>query len=148
MGATVHGPGEGEMLQAGASKLVLKATSADTDGKFFLSETTVEPGFPGPPLHFHETLQDMFYVLDGTLTLRVEDETQEAGPGTFACIPPGTRHTFSNPSEAPVTFLNFNVPGGFELYMRELAAAMQEKGATMTPAEIGAIASRYDFHAA
>jgi mannose-6-phosphate isomerase-like protein (cupin superfamily) len=65
----------------------------------------------------------MFYVLDGTLTVQVEDELLEAPPGSFLCVPPGTRHTFANRCDDPVRFLNFNTPGGFEEYMRELAAA-------------------------
>jgi mannose-6-phosphate isomerase-like protein (cupin superfamily) len=147
MGATIHGPGEGEVHEMGPSRLELKATSENTDGRFFLSESTVGPGFPGPPPHVHERIHDMFYVLEGTLTVRVGEETREAGPGTFICVEPGTAHTFSNPSDAPVRFLNFNVPGGFELYMRELAAAMRESGGKITPEEIGAIASRHDFKA-
>src|SRR5436190_11889464 len=112
MGAVIHGPGEGEHHAVGASSLTLKATSEHTDGGFFLSETVVEPGFPGPPLHRHRELTDMFYVLEGTLTLTVDGDEAEAPPGTFACVPPGTVHTFANCSDGPVRFLNFNIPGG------------------------------------
>ena len=113
---------------------------------FFLSETTVEPGFPGPPPHVHRELHDLFYVLDGTLTLRDGDETIAAGAGSFACFPPGAVHTFSNPADEPVRFLNFNTPAGWEGYMRELGAAFAG-GGPPTPDEIGRIASRYDFQA-
>jgi hypothetical protein len=45
----VHGPGEGERIAAGTgSELLLKATAEDTGGSFLLSESTIEPGFPGP----------------------------------------------------------------------------------------------------
>ena len=114
---------------------------------FFLSETTVEPGFPGPPPHVHRELHDLFYVLDGTLILRDGDETIAAEPGTFACFPPGTVHRFSNPGDEPVRFLNLNTPAGWEGYMRELGAAFADGGAP-TPDEIGRIASRYDFQVA
>jgi mannose-6-phosphate isomerase-like protein (cupin superfamily) len=87
----------------------------------------------------------MFYVIEGVLTLRVGDEEIEAGPGTFACIPPGEPHTFSNRSQAPVRFLNFNTPGGFEEYMRELAAAMSSSEGPPSSEAIGAIAAKYDF---
>src|SRR5437764_9540161 len=107
MSTVIHRPGDGEHHAVGASSLTLKATSQDTGGGFFLSETEVEPGFPGPPLHRHRELTDMFYVLEGTLTLAVDGEEREAGAGTFACIPPGTAHTFANRSDAPVRVLNF-----------------------------------------
>ena len=143
MPAQIHGPGEGERHAVGFSEVVIKATGDDTGGSFFLAESRVEPGFPGPPLHRHRTLHDMFYVLEGTLTVRVEDDTREVGPGTFICVPPGVAHTFRNASETPVRFLNFNTPAGWERYMRDLGAAAQD--GPITPEAIGRIASRHDL---
>jgi quercetin dioxygenase-like cupin family protein len=145
MTAVVHAPGEGERHGVGTSEVVIKAAGDDTDGSFFLSETTIAPGFPGPPPHRHERLHDMFYVLDGVLTVRLGDETREVGPGTFICVPPGVVHTFSNPAEDEVRFLNFNTPSGWENYMRDLATAAT--AGPLTPEAIGQVASKYDFHA-
>ena len=146
MAGKAHGPGEGERLSLGASQIVLKATAEDTGGAFFLSETTIEPGFPGPPPHTHEHICDMFYVLEGVLTMHLDGETRELGPGSFACAPPGTVHTFANPGAEPVRFLNFNTPGGFERYMRELAEATSD--GPITSEAIAEIASRHDFRVA
>jgi quercetin dioxygenase-like cupin family protein len=145
MEATVHRPGEGEKI-GGTTTVTIKATGEETRGSFYLGETVIEPGFPGPPPHRHRRLHDMFYVLDGTLTLRLGDETLELGPGSFVCVPPGVVHTFSNPGDAPVRLLNFNTPAGWEHYMRDLGAALA--AGTPTPQEIGQIASRYDFELA
>ena len=146
MDAIIHRPGEGEHHPAGTADIVIKATGDDTGGTFFLAESTLDAGFPGPPLHRHRELHDMFYVLEGTLTLRLDDEEHEVGPGTFACIPPGVAHTFRNGSDRPVRILNFNTPAGWEHYMRDLAAAA--KHGPLTPDVIGPIASRYDFESA
>jgi quercetin dioxygenase-like cupin family protein len=143
--ATVHLRGAGERHPLGNSELVIKATGLETGGTFFLSESTIAPGFPGPPPHRHERLVDMFYVLDGVLTVRLGDEAHELGPGSFVCVPPGVVHTFSNTSDSDVRFLNFNTPAGWENYMRDLAEAA--KSGPLTPEVIGPIASRYDFHA-
>ena len=89
-------------------------------------------------------LVDVFYVLEGTLTMRIADAAVEARPGAFACVPPGVVHTFSNGSDLPVRFLNVNTPAGWENDMRELAKAFRE-GRMPTADEIGRIASRYDF---
>jgi quercetin dioxygenase-like cupin family protein len=140
----VHLPGDGERHSVGDSEVVIKATGEETGGTFFLSETTIAPGFPGPPPHRHERLVDMFYVLDGVLSVRLGDQTHQLGPGSFVCAPPGVVHTFSNPSDSPVRFLNFNTPAGWENYMRDLAEAAES--GPLTPAVIGSIASRYDFH--
>ena len=59
----MHRRGEGERYGAGSAEIVINATGEDTAGTFFLSETTIAPGFPGPPPHRHERLVDMFYVL-------------------------------------------------------------------------------------
>jgi mannose-6-phosphate isomerase-like protein (cupin superfamily) len=144
MDAVLHAPGEGEQLSIGATSTTIKADGARTAGTFFLAETRLEPGFPGPPPHVHERLHDMFYVLEGALTMRLGDRTVALASGAFACVPPGVVHTFRNDGDTPVRFLNFNTPAGWEGYMRDLAGASAERG-TLLPAEIGAIASRYDF---
>lgn len=87
-------------------------------------------------------------MLEGVLTVRVGDETRELGAGSFVCVPPGTVHTFSNPGNEPVRFLNFNTPAGWENYMRDLAAAAAADGGMPPPEEMGKIASRYDFRVA
>ena len=142
-GGVVHQAGEGERHPLGpGSSTTLKATADATAGRFFLSENDVAPGFPGPPPHVHDELVDSFYVLEGTLTVIVGHEEFELGPGGFACAQPGTRHTFANRSESRVRFLNINAPGGFEHYMRELAAAASV--GALTSERLGEIASRYD----
>jgi quercetin dioxygenase-like cupin family protein len=143
MPAVIHGPGHGERHAVGPSEVVIKATGEETDGSFFLAETLIAPGFPGPPLHRHRTLHDMFYVLEGSLTVRVERDTHEIGPGTFVCVPPGVAHTFANRSDERVRFLNFNTPAGWEPYMRDLGAAAQS--GPLTSERIGQIASRHDL---
>lgn len=146
MEGSVIRAGEGERLAAGPTAVELKATSETTGGAFSIAEVTVAPGFPGPPPHTHRELTDSFYVLEGTLTVRVGDETMEAGPGAYVCATPGTVHTFSNPGDSPVRFLNINSPAGWENYLRELMAAMGD--GPPEPAQMAEIASRYDFEPA
>ncbi|HKP19163.1 MAG TPA: cupin domain-containing protein [Gaiellaceae bacterium] len=138
--AVVRRPGEGESLAVGQTTLLMKAEVADGDGTFYLGEGNLAPGFPGPPPHVHEHLLDSFFVLDGTLTLRIGDEQVEAAAGSYAVVPPGNVHTFSNPRDEAVRVLNIMAPAGFEQYLKEAAAA----GAA-DPAALAEIASRYDF---
>ncbi len=100
--AKVVAPGEGERL------------GDDPDGHFSLAEVELAPGTPGPPAHVHRTRVDSFYVLAGTLTLRVDDDTIAAEAGTYALVPPGIVHTFSNPTDETVRVINLMAPGGFE----------------------------------
>ena len=123
MDALLQGPGEGEHHDAGSAQILIKADGEHTGGSLYLAESSLAPGFAGPPPHRHRRLHDMFYVLEGTLTLLLGEETVEAGPGSFACVPPGVVHAFRNDSDGPVRLLNFNTPAGFEHYMRDLAEA-------------------------
>jgi mannose-6-phosphate isomerase-like protein (cupin superfamily) len=141
----VRGPGEGESILGGA--VVFKAEVGDGEGTFSLSETTLPPDFPGPVPHAHERLLDSFYVLEGTLTVRLGDREVEAGAGSYAIVPPGNVHTFANRRGAPVRMLNLMAPGGFEQYLKDVAAATPP-AEPPDPAVMAQIASRYDFRSA
>jgi mannose-6-phosphate isomerase-like protein (cupin superfamily) len=140
---TVLGQGEGTTYVAGTATSVFKATRDSTAGAFSLAEVTIQPGTSGPPPHSHRRLLDSFYVLEGTLTVRVGDEEVEAGPGAYACAPPGVVHTFANRSSEPVRFLNLNTPGGWEDYIRDLAAATPADGPP-DPRVMGEVLARHD----
>ena len=146
--AVVRGPGEGDTITIGGSSALFKAETGDGDGTFSLTETTLEPGFPGPVPHIHERLLDSFYVLEGTLTVRLGDETVEAPAGSFAFVPPGHVHTFSNPTGERVRMLNLMAPAGFEQYLKEMAASLPAGGGPPDPALMAQIASGYDFRPA
>ena len=141
--AKVVAPGEGELLDLGPSRSIVKGGVDDGMGSLADLESTVGAGFPGPVLHLHEQMVDSFYVREGTLTLQLDGDTVEAGPGTFALVPPGNAHTFSNPGEEPVSLLNLMAPAGVERYLREVAAFP----GPLDPAKMAEIASKYDFRA-
>ena len=142
-GGTVLGPGEGMAYEVGTAASVFKATKESTAGFFSLAEVTIEPGTSGPPPHSHRELLDSFYVLEGTLTVQVGDDEADAPAGTYAFVPPGVVHTFANRSAEPVRLLNLNTPGGWEDYIRDLAAATPADGPP-DPRLMGEILARYD----
>lgn len=65
--------------------------------------TGEEPEFQAP-LHRHEE-DEAWYVLDGTLRVRVGDEDVEATRGGAVIVPGGTPHTFYNPAKDPTRYL-------------------------------------------
>ena len=80
-------------------------------------------GRDGADLHVHHHHTDLFYVLDGELTLRlgVEGETVGVPAGTLARVPPDVVHGFRNASDADVRYLNLHAPGrAFANFMRAL----------------------------
>jgi mannose-6-phosphate isomerase-like protein (cupin superfamily) len=81
------------------------------------------PHRDGADLHVHHRHTDLFYVLDGTLTVRlgVEDEQVGVGPGNLVRVPPLVVHGFRNAGDGEMRYLNFHAPGrGFADYMRAL----------------------------
>jgi mannose-6-phosphate isomerase-like protein (cupin superfamily) len=143
----LHQPREGERIDAGAGSAICLRRRAKRPGDpSSCLRRRLPGGFPGPPPHTHQHLHDMFYLLEGVLTMRLGEETHEVGADSFVCVPPGIVHTFSNAGTTPVRFLNMNTLSGFEHYMRELGHAAR-RGA-LTPEVMGPIASRYDFQSA
>ncbi|HSK15236.1 MAG TPA: cupin domain-containing protein [Gaiellaceae bacterium] len=81
------------------------------------------PRREGAELHVHREHTDVFYVLDGELTVRLgpEDRGAAVPAGTLARVPPLVVHGFRNGSEADVRYLNLHAPGrGFAEFMRAL----------------------------
>jgi mannose-6-phosphate isomerase-like protein (cupin superfamily) len=81
------------------------------------------PGRAGADLHVHRRHTDVFYVIDGELTIRlgVEDERVVAPAGTLVLVPPMVVHGFLNASDADTRYLNLHAPGlGFADYLRAL----------------------------
>ena len=80
-------------------------------------------GRDGADLHVHHHHTDLFYVLDGELTLRlgVDGETRVLPAGTLARVPPDVVHGFRNGGDAEVRYLNLHAPGRqFADFMRAL----------------------------
>ena len=136
------GSGEGERHQIGPAEVVFKLTGED----LYLAEGTLPASTPGPPPHTHEHKTDMFYVLEGTLTVLVGEESHDLAAGSFVAAPPGIVHAFRNDSDAPVRFLNMSTPGGWEHYMRDVSEAVAANG--MSPELIESLSKRHDVQLA
>ena len=54
-------------------------------------------------------------------------------------VPPGTPHTFANPSDRPARMLVFVTPGGFERYFEALIEAVRETVAFPPPEQLAAL---------
>ncbi|HEX5618159.1 MAG TPA: cupin domain-containing protein [Solirubrobacteraceae bacterium] len=81
------------------------------------------PGREGADLHVHRRHTDLFYVLEGELTVRLgaQGDVVVVPAGQVARVPPLVVHGFRNGSDAEMRYLNFHAPGvGFADYMRGL----------------------------
>jgi uncharacterized cupin superfamily protein len=77
---------------------------------FVVAEWKDAGGPPGPqrwiaPLHLHRNDDEAWYVLEGTLCVRVGQDVVEAKAGSAVFVPRGTPHTYWNPGPEPVRYL-------------------------------------------
>jgi uncharacterized cupin superfamily protein len=93
--------------------------------------------------HFHSTIEEQFYVIDGELELRAGNRLIVGRPGTFVAVPPGTAHAFANRGTQPARMLLVVTPPGHERYFAELADILSRAGAP-DPDEIAALRARFD----
>jgi len=111
-------PGAGRKYPMGRISAVFKADDAETQG-YSISEWWLEPNTHGPGAHSHPE-DDVFYVLEGTMSVLVGDRWVDAKPGAFVLIPGGTTHDFENRTDARAGVLNFS-SGVFEPEMPGIA---------------------------
>jgi mannose-6-phosphate isomerase-like protein (cupin superfamily) len=100
----------------GRIQAVFKADGSETARGYSISEWWLDPGTTGPGAHSHPE-DDVFYVLEGTMSVLVGDRWIDAPPGSFVLVPAGTVHDFENRGPVPAGVLNFSHPGDFEQHM-------------------------------
>lgn len=132
-----------ETMPVGAGGIEILIDSAATDGRLVLVEEHLPPGPASPPSHVHRTMDHTFYVTSGTVRFTAGDHTTDVGGGGAVFVPRGTAHTFQNASDTEnAAFIEFDAPGRFDSYFRELSSLLTTKG--FAEVAIRELQARYD----
>ena len=116
-------PGRGRDYPMGPVRAVFKADGAETRQRFAVSEWWLRPRTRGPGKHVHPAGDDdVFYVLEGTMSIFLGDRWVDARAGTLVIAPGGVPHDFENRTNRRAGMLNVAFPGGFEEDMPGIAA--------------------------
>ena len=99
---------------------VFLADGDETERQYSISEWWLEPNTKGPGAHSHDE-DDVFYVIEGTMSFLLGDRWVDAPVGSLVLAPGGTTHDFENRSAKRAGALNFSVPGDFETNMPGIA---------------------------
>lgn len=146
----IHQAGEGRHYHF-LDNLATVKVAAGNDGTLSVVEFLAPQGF-GPPLHRHNHEDELFFVLDGEITLKTGDVERVAGVGVYALLPRAVPHTFQVLTESArilnVTGSNVGAPKfdamvtalGIETDSLELPAPM-----TIDPGEVAAICAAHDI---
>jgi mannose-6-phosphate isomerase-like protein (cupin superfamily) len=105
----------------GGTSFAIIESAADSRGERIEFEISMPPGVPGPPKHFHPRQEESWRVLEGELSVYVNDGWRTLGEGESLSIPPNTVHTLRNRSSRVVRFRDFHQPAlDFQDYIEAL----------------------------
>ena len=88
-------PGEGRTYAMGRISAVFKADGTETAEQYSISEWWLEPHTKGPGPHAHPE-DDVFFVIDGTMSFLVDGNWVDAPKSSFVLVPGGSTHDFEN----------------------------------------------------
>lgn len=118
--AIVLAPGQGRAYPMGRISAIFKADGEETQSRYSISEWWLDPRTQGPGGHSHPE-DDIFYVIEGVMSLRAGDDWFDCAKGSFILIPGGVTHDFENRGQVRAGVLNFSLPGSFEPEMPGIA---------------------------
>ena len=104
-------PGEGRSANLGGLGVDFKVWGHQTGGRFAIVEHPIQARCLIPP-HTHKMEDELSYVLEGRVGVRVGDDEAEAGVGTYIYKPCGVPHTFWNPTDQPARLLEIICKAG------------------------------------
>ena len=90
------------------TQVLLDSDSGATSCRVTCTKTPAGDGSPSR-LHTH-VVDQMFYILAGTMNLEVAGKPYEAGPGTLVVLPAGVPHRNWNGGSEPTVHLAFVSP--------------------------------------
>ncbi|MFH9230071.1 cupin domain-containing protein [Streptomyces lydicus] len=139
---SVVGPGDGETILLGSTRMRVLEDGSNTGHRLGLAESVLAAHTPGPPQHRHAQHDEGFYIISGTVRFTVGDNDHDATAGTFVLVPPGAPHTFANMTDQPAVMLSIFTPDLYVQYFRDLQE-MFASGQALTPEASIRTMSRY-----
>lgn len=114
----------------------------ETTGTYGLYHWQFAGPVSGPDAHFHRTITESFYVLDGLVTIYDGDRWVRCTAGDFVHVPAGGLHGFRN-EDGPASMLLHFAPGApRERYFEGLARGLGD----LSPTEVDAFMAEHDNH--
>jgi quercetin dioxygenase-like cupin family protein len=91
-GQTIENPLSGE-------RITFRKTATDTGGELLAIDLELSPDGHVPGMHVHPNQEERFEVAGAAVMFKVAGKERLYQPGEVAVVPPGTPHTWWNPSE-------------------------------------------------
>ncbi|WP_159470413.1 cupin domain-containing protein [Dyadobacter sp. 3J3] len=101
------------------TNLTIVVDEIETDGKYDLIDGIV-PACVETPLHLHTKYSEAIYVLEGELTVYLENRTLVLKPGDSVFIPRGAQHVVAASGATNARALTVASPSGFAELIRQV----------------------------
>jgi quercetin dioxygenase-like cupin family protein len=102
-----------------------RLTSRQTGGACYIFESAFDPG-TGNQLHVHRREDEIAYVLEAAVEVRLRDQTLVLDAGGIARLPKNIPHAIRNPLETPSRYLFIAIPGDLDRWFDALADAKRD----------------------
>ncbi|MBC8152161.1 MAG: cupin domain-containing protein [Bacteroidetes bacterium] len=120
-----------------------RVRQSQTNGQFSCVEFAVAAKQMGPAPHLHKELDELMYVLEGTISVIVGEEVYHVQAGGWHLRPRGIVHTFWNATDKPAVGIDCYFQQPFEDYLEAVTRTIPElaktRGLAMNSPEIQAM---------
>lgn len=125
-------------------KINFRVNNGETDDRIGIFEYEVPGKTIGAPVHIHMKMVEIFYVIEGEVSLIIGSEHIVGRAGDVILIPKGTPHGFSNKEEKPLRILIMFTPAlGQEKFFRAIDDFMK-RGEDLNSEAAQKIIKEYD----
>ena len=115
-------PGSGKVLKF--LGVTHKLTRAQNGGGYYLFESEFDP-LGGNSLHVHRYEDEVVYVVEGEIEVRLADQSLRAVRGGVMHLPKNIPHALHNPLKTTLNIVAIAIPGGMEDYFDEMEAVLE-----------------------
>jgi quercetin dioxygenase-like cupin family protein len=105
----------------GRTRIDVVIDAAASGGQCTVIDVHAEGG-DAAPLHVHTNEDEMFYVVDGAVTIWVGDERHDVVAGGVAVLPRHIPHAFRVTADG-TRMINISTPGGLDGFFRSVGHA-------------------------
>ena len=107
-------------------------TGEESGGSMFAVDCIVGAG-GGPPPHRHLAEDELFYVVEGTLSFTADETTRTVSAGESVFVLRGIAHAYRNVGDADARMIAVYTPAGMEGWFREVCTPVNDAAATPPP---------------
>jgi quercetin dioxygenase-like cupin family protein len=109
------------------TRVAVRVSSAEGDDGLSVLEHRAPFG-DSPPMHVHRNEDEIFYVLGGTVRMRLADRDVRLNAGESALAPKGVAHTYRVESSEGAHWLTIMRGDEFERFVRAFSRAAERDG--------------------